>query len=239
VRYAAKIGLVYRKNNFSAGVTITTPSISLFGEGTIAVDILGTNILYKGSSTTILANDRLEKLKANYKSPLSITGGINWGIKKSSFGISFQYYSSIAMGDFSRAAPSAFVRPASLHVSLGSDEFLRLKDAAKSVFNISIGHEFALNPTMTLNFSCRTNNSYYDEALNKSVGIKSEITIWDIYHFTAGTTITRGRSKVSVALLLSTGNDDERKHYSSFTNPDEIDFLQGSTIITNATYSSI
>lgn len=67
-----------------AGLTITTPSIGLFGSGTISADILATNLLYK-ARTTLLANDRQEKIKSTYKSPLSIVAGVNWSKRRSAF----------------------------------------------------------------------------------------------------------------------------------------------------------
>jgi hypothetical protein len=240
VRYAAKLGVNYQDQNFSAGLTVTTPSLGLFGSGTIAADVIGNNIKYKGARTSLLANDRQEKLKSTYKSPLAVTAGINWTIHRSSFGIAVQYYGSTAIYDVLKAKPSAFIRPADLNTSLGgSDEFLRLKEAAKSVFNFAIGYEYLLKPDVILSASLRTDQSYFDKAVNKSVGLKSAVATWGIYHFSAGSTFTRGRSKMSVGLLYSKGSDDSREQNGNLENPNEGNFLQGSTTITKATYSSI
>ncbi len=239
VRYVAKLGINYQDKNFSAGLTINTPSIGIMGSGTIAADVIGTNILFKGARTTLLANDRQEKLKSTFKSPLAVTAGVNWSIRKSSFGIAVQYFGSTGIYDVLKAKPSAFVRPADLNTSLGSEEFLRLKAAAKSVFNFAIGYEYMLKPDVILSASFRTNQSYFDKELNKSVGIKSDVATWDVYHFAAGSTFTRGRSKMSVGLLYSRGTDNSREQNGNLENPDEGNFLQGSTTITKATYSSI
>lgn len=239
-RYAAKFGINYQDKNFSAGLTVTTPSVKLMGSGTIAADVIGNNILYKGARTNVLANDRQEKLKSNYKSPLAVTAGVNWTKRRSSFGIAMQYYGSTALYDVLKASPSAFIRPAELNSSLGgSDEFLRLKAAAKSVFNIAFGYEYSLKPDVLLSASFRTNQSYFDKALNKSVGLTSDITSWNINHFAAGSTFTRGRSKMSVGLLYSVGKDKSREQQGNFEHPEEANFLQGSTTVTKATYSSI
>lgn len=239
LRYAAKLGLNYQDKNFSAGITVTTPSIGIMGSGTIAADVIGTNILFKGSRTSLLANDRQEKLKSKYKSPLSATAGVNWTMNRSSFGIAVQYYGSTKAYDVLQATPSAFVRPAELNASLGSEQFLRLKAAAKSVINVAFGYEYALKPNVILSASFRTNQSYFDKDLNKSVGLKSEVTTWNINHFAAGSTFTRGRSKMTVGLLYSKGTDKSREQLGNLENPSEDNFLQGSTTITKATYSSI
>jgi hypothetical protein len=239
VRYSAKIALAYRKNNFSAGLTVTTPSLGLFGSGTIAADVLGTNMLFNGSRTDLLLNDRQDKLKAGYKSPFSAASGCNWTVRRSSINIAFMYYAGLGVYDILRAQPSAFARPAALYTSLGSDQFLRLKDGAKPVINIALGYEYALKPNMVLDASIRTNQSYYDPDINKSVGIKSEISTWDIYHFTLGTTMTNNRNKISLGIMYSKGIDNARVQDGNLQNPGEGNFLQGSTIITKASYSSI
>jgi hypothetical protein len=240
IRYAAKIGVNYQHKNFGAGLTITTPSVSLSGNGIIAVDIIANNILYNGARTYLLANDRQEKIRSVFKSPVSVAAGINWNLGRSSFGIAAQYYGSIPEYDILRAGPAVFVRPASLNSSLGSDDYLRFKTAAKAVFNIALGYEYILKPTILLNASFRTNQSYYDSRLKNSMGIKSDYTTWDIYHFTAGSTITRSRSKLSIGILFSTGTDDTREEQEdNFNKPKEANFLQGETYITKATYSSI
>ena len=239
IRTSFKAGLNYQDKNFGAGLTFTTPSIGITGNGIIAVDIIGNNILYNGSRTSLLANDRQEKIKSSYKSPFSVTAGMNWNMRRSSFGIAAQYYGGIAVYDILRAGPAVFVRPASLNSSLGSDDFLRFKTAAKSVFNFAVAYEYLFTPAIILNTSFRTNRSYYDKSLKNITGIKADYTSWDIYHFTAGTTITRNRSKVSIGLLFSTGKDGTREQEDNFNKPKEANFLQGDTFITKATYSSI
>jgi hypothetical protein len=239
VRYAPRIGVNYQEGNFSAGLTITLPSISIMGNGTITADIIGNNILYNGSRTSLLANDRQEKLKSTFKSPLAVTAGINWRHNKSSIGVAAQYFGEIGIYDILKAAPSAFVRPAAFNTSLGSEQFLRLKTAAKSVFNIAVGYEYEIRPNLLLSGSIRTNGSYFDNNLLDTKGIRADLTTWDIYHFTAGTTFSRGRSKMTLGLLFSTGTDNSREETGDLTNPDEGNFLQGSSVITKATYSSI
>jgi hypothetical protein len=239
IRYAAKIGLNYQAKNFGAGLTFTTPSVSLTGDGTIFVDIIGNYILYGGSRTDLLANDRQEKIKAHFKSPLSVAAGINWSYQRSSFGIAAQYYGSIAVYDILRAAPAAFVRPASLNSSWGSEDFLRVKTGAKPVFNIEVGYEYLLNRALALNASFYTNQSYFDEQARESPGIKSDYTTWDIYHFTVGGTINRNRSKISIGVLYSTGKDGNRVEDDNLNKPRESNFLQGEPFITSATGQSI
>jgi hypothetical protein len=239
VRYQAKIGLAYEKKNFSAGITISAPSLNIFGSGVIAVDLIGNNMKIDNSRTDFLANDRQDKLKSKYKSPVSVSGGINWTANRNYFGLAVQYFGKVAAYDVMQAKPSAFVRPASLYDKLQSDQYLRVKVAAKNVLNVAIGYEHNLNEGVSITASFRTNNSYFDKSLKDEVGLKPEFTSWNIYHMAGGVTLSKGRNQLSLGLLYSFGSDKNRAIDNNLENPSEDNFLQGATTITKATYSSI
>lgn len=238
VRFAPKVGIAYEKDNFSAGLTVSAPAINLFGKGNIAVDLIGNNIDTDSGRINFLGNDSQEKLKTNYRSPFSVSAGINYDLRQSSFGISLQYFAGIGVYDVMRANPSAFVRPAALNSDLTSDQYLRLKSGAKPVFNVALGYEYRLKETLSVLGSFRTDMSYFDTDVKNATGIKSEITTWNIYHFNAGVIVTRGRSQISVGLLTSFGSDKNRSQDGNLDNPSEENYLQGSTTIVGAKYFS-
>ena len=240
VRYAAKVGVTYRTSGWSWGLTLTTPSVRIMGNGTVAADVSVHNLKLNGTDRVEgLASDRQAKLKSIYKSPLSIAAGVNHTKERSAWGLSMQYYSSVGVYDILRAMPSAFVRPAELYTHLGSDEFLRVKSAARPVFNVALGYEYLLNEKVSLLASMRNDMSYYDNDLTEERGIKTNISSWDIYHFVAGATIHHEQSSLSVGLLFSTGKNDAYKQEGNLGNPSEGNLLQGSTTITKATFRSI
>ncbi|WP_336515352.1 hypothetical protein [Pollutibacter soli] len=238
VRFAPKIGIAYEKNNLSAGLTVSTPALNLFGKGSIGIDIIGNNIDTDTGRINFLGNDSQEKLKTKYKSPFSVSAGVNYDLQKSSLGISLQYFGGIGVYDVMRAAPSAFVRPASLNQDLTSDQYLRLKSGARSVFNVAVGYEYRFSETLSMLASFRTDMSYFDQDVKESIGIKSEITTWNIFHFNTGVIISRGRSQLSIGLLTSFGSDKNRSQEGNLDNPSEENYLQGSTTIVGANYFS-
>jgi hypothetical protein len=235
----AKLGLNYRTTRFSAGLTVNTPSINIMGTGSIAADVLGSNIMYDGKRTALLANDRQEDLKTRYKSPLAVAAGVNYIGRKSAIGLAVQYFTAIDEYNVMKAEPAAFVRPGSLYPDLGSDKFLMLKTSAKPVFNIAVGYEYAAKPELIISGSFRTNQSFHDEDLEKSVAIKSEVSSWDIYHYTLGSTFIAGRSKLTLGVLYSHGVDKNSQQDGILDNPEEVNLLRGQTIITKAAYNSI
>ncbi len=237
-RYAAKIGLAYTKGNWDVGLTLTTPSLTLYGKGNVSSDITANDILFNGVRRDIYANDSQEKLKTNFKAPLKIGSGINYRKGKSVIGISGEYCGAVEVYDVITAKPGAFVRPPELAPNFGSENYLRVKSAAKSVLNLAIGYEYKLKETMSLMFGLRTDNSWYDSTIRKETGIKPEITTWDIYHFSGGVSIVKGRSTISLGLLLGVGGDDNYAQGNNLGQPSEGNFLQGLTTITKANYSS-
>jgi hypothetical protein len=237
-RYAAKVGLAYTSQNWDWGLTFTTPSATIYGKGKVSSDITANDILFNGVRRDIYANDAQEKLKANFKAPLKIGSGINFRKGKNVFGISAEYCGAMEIYDVIKANPGAFVRPPELAPSFGSENFLRVRSAAKSVVNLAIGFEHKLKDNLSLMFGLRTDNSWYDSTINSVTGIKPEITTWDIYHFSGGVSLVRGRSTISLGILLGVGGDDNYYQGNNLGQPSEGNFLQGFTTITNASYSS-
>jgi len=239
VRYAAKLGMVYQLGKWSTGLTITSPSLNLFGNGTVAANVAARNLkLIDENRISGVATDRQAKLKSKYKSPFSVALGTNYSGKNSSFGIAAQYYAGVDMYNILDPVPGSFVRPAELAPQLQSDQFLRIRSAAKSVLNVAVGYEYIVDESLSILASARNDMSYFDEDLNNGPGIKSSISSWNIYHFTAGVTLKRKNSSLSLGLLYSTGGDNRYEQAGAF-NPDDLDLVEGTTTITNANYSNI
>lgn len=240
LRYAAKIGVAYQKNKFSMGLTFTTPGLKILGTGTVGADLTASNIQLAGQPRRdVLADDRQVKLKTVYHAPFSFSAGFNIGLKRSLVGFSTQYYGSESIYDNLRGNPSAFVRPASVYAALGSENFLRVKTGARAVLNVAVAYEYYVQEGLSLHISLHNDMSYYDKDLATTIGIKPDITTWDIYHVAAGATIKRGRSSISTGLLYSRGTDPKHEQQGNLSKPSEDNFLQGVTTIAKASYSSI
>ncbi len=238
VRYAAKLGVVYQNDPWSVGLTLTTPSLNLFGQGTVASNIAVRNLkLIDENRISGVATARQAELKTKYKSPFSVALGTNYTFGRSHIGVAAQYYAGIDIYDVMEPAPGSFVRPIDLAPQLQSDEFLRLQSAAESVLNIAIGYEYKLSESLSILGGLRNDMSYYNEDLNESAGIKPTISSWDIYHFSGGVTLNRKNSSLSLGLLLSSGSNDSYEQSGSF-DPENPDLVAGSTTITKATYSN-
>ena len=238
VRYAAKLGVVYQKDKWDVGLTLTTPSLNLFGQGSVASNIAIRNLkVIDDNRISGVASARQAELKTKFKSPFSVALGTNYSFGRSHLGVAVQYFASTDIYDVMEPAPGSFVRPIDLAPQLQSDEFLSLQAAAESVFNIAVGYEYEVSESLSILGGLRTDMSYYNEDLNDVAGIKPTISDWDIYHFTGGVTFNRKNSSLSLGLLLSGGTNDSYEQTGSF-DPENPDLVAGSTTITKATYSS-
>ena len=241
VRFQPKLGFSYEKGKWQAGITIAPPSLNLFGKGSVGFDATATNIKPANQTSRIdfVANDRQEKLKTKYKSPFSVSAGVGYTGGRSHIELAAQYFASIDMYPVINAKASAFARPADAYPDITSDQYLRVLTSAEPVFNVGIAYEYILKPSLILYISARNDQSYFDKAINEQTGIKPDISSWDIYHFVAGTTISKGRSSISVGLTAAFGSDNHREQTGSIDNDTESNFFRGTTTITKASYSSI
>ena len=239
IRYIAKLGVVYQKDNWDLGLTITTPSLNLFGNGTVASNIAVRNLkLIDENRISGVATDRQAELKTTYKSPFSVALGANHSFNRSQLGVAVQYFAGIDIYDIMKPSPGSFVRPIDLAPQLQSDEFLRIQSGAEAVFNVALGYEYRVSDSFSVLGGFRTDMSYFDEALKDGAGIKPTISNWDIYHFSGGVTLNRKNSSLSLGLLLSSGVNDSYEQTGGF-DPENPDLVEGTTTISKATYSNI
>jgi hypothetical protein len=238
LRYSAKIGIGWQGDRFSAGATLTTPGLKIYGTGTVGADYTGTNILYNGTRQDVLADGLQPKLPSTYKYPLSVSAGFSWKFYRSTLAFSGQYFGSEAPYDMLRAAPADFIRPAGAFPELGADQFLRVKEAAKPVWNGVVGYEQALSSTVTLQGSFRNDMSYHDKGIDTVRGIKPDITTWNIYTFSIGTAIQKGKSLITIGITGSFGTDNAYAEQGNYSVPTDDNFLRGATTITKASFRS-
>lgn len=240
LRYAARAGVAYRQGNWSAGLTVTSPSLSLLGKGTLAADLSIQNLkLDNPDRSDGYGSDRQEKLESTYKAPFSVAAGLQYRFPKAQLGLAAEYFGSIDQYAMLRAEPAEFFRYGNFGNGRRSEDLLLLLNGAEPVFNLVIGYEYLLNERWNLYASARSDMSYLDESINQTEGFKATISSWDIYHFVLGTTLLKDRSSLSLGLLYSTGTNNDHAESGSYENATEGDLLEGVSTITTAHYQSI
>ncbi|MEK6479156.1 hypothetical protein WJR50_16540 [Catalinimonas sp. 4WD22] len=240
VRYAAKLGIAYQNTAWKLGLTLTTPSLGLFGSGTLAADITAQNMKLGGDTRVNgFASDRQEELKTSFRSPFSVAAGAEYNFQRAMLAFSVQYFGAVDTYDIIRSTPADFVRYGTFGSSLGSEDLLVVLGGARPVLNAVLAYEYQWNEQLSFSMSFRNDMSYLDNTLSDQRGYKTTISSWDIYHLVGGTTIKRERSSMSIGLLLSTGNNNAHEERGAIGTPAEVNLIQGITTITKANYSSI
>ncbi|WP_194768815.1 hypothetical protein [Tamlana sp. I1] len=240
IRYALKLGLTYKKDKLNLGLTLTTPSLNIGGNGTVASDIVATNVkINSGDRISGIATDRQSELKTTYKSPFSIAGGINYDFTRSSLGIAAQYFAGIDEYTIMNPVADTYVRPDNLAPNITSDTFLSTPVSATSVFNVAIGYEYELNSKYSILASMRNNMSSFDPSVKENKGIVTHLSSWNIVHFVSGVIINRENSSLSLGLLYALASTQNYHQNGNLSNPDEINILEGATNITDAKYNSL
>ncbi|MBN3583085.1 hypothetical protein JYB64_11865 [Algoriphagus aestuarii] len=240
VRSAIKAGINYQKESLGYGLTITSPGISILGTGTVAKDLTLVNLKPPGSDTRVsaFASDRQEKLKAKYKSPLEIGAGFHKRFNQSQLSLNVTYFGSISAYHVIDAEPGTFIRPGGDELGVGSEQFLNVETAMKSVTNVALGYENRVKEGLTLMGSFRTDFSYYNPDLIYSNQLVTEFTQWDIYHISFGGIIDKQRSSLTLGLVYSFGNTNEFYQDNSFNESNVSTPLDGTLVITKANYSN-
>ncbi len=238
-RYIPKLGLQWKKGPLSLGLTLTLPSVGLYGRGSIGADITVQNVLIDSIRRDLLANDRQQNLKATYRSPLSVAAGMNYDWSRSHLGLTLEYFARQSPYVMLRAKPAPFVRPDSLYPELSSNRFLVAYGAARPVLNVAVGYEYALSPRYVINTSFRTNFSAYDKRIDTLSAIRPEWSSWNLYHLTLGGTLKLGKNQITLGVTTSYGVDNHRNQDGYLGEPTEENLMQGVITVTRARYLGI
>lgn len=239
VRYMPKLGLAYSGANWSWGATVTGPGVRVLGTGAVGVDLVATNVkVGTEPRQTVAANNRQTKLKSYFKSPYSVATGFELHLGKMRYLASAQYFGKQSIFSIMHGTNPPYVNPTSAAILVNNGDLLQVQSAARAVVNIAVGLERDLNERWRLAASVRSNPSYYDPALLQATGIKPDITTWDLYHASAGVTIRKERSSMSLGLTAGFGRDNDRSD-QYLPLPQETNFFKSPISTTQATYTSL
>ena len=241
VRLLWKGGVSVDCNPVKIGLTVTTPSIDLFGDGTSAGDLTVTNVDIDGDGLpdTFVADDRQDDLDAEIRSPLSIAAGLDWQITDQTvIAVTGEWFTALGAYDVMTPEARDFIRPPGVATGLfNSQDFLTVLDAADDVFNVALAVEHSFTETLKGILSFRTD--YSNGASIAEQGKDRGITDWNVYHVTVGGTYRRERSELALGLVYSFADKDDAQQVVNFDNPSEDTFLFGRPGSASANYDAL
>ncbi len=205
IRVLAKFGLSYIAGRLKYGLTLTTPSIGIFGRGSIQRE--NSNIVVSENPADLMKNfmiaDRKTDAKTIYKHPLSIALGVDYRSPKTRLAVSAEYFSRISSYHLMQPDAEPFLYPPTYLDSVDFkpmiDNYLHIENASKSVFNVAVGFSHAIYKQLTLLLGASTDFSSYDLP-NEANELLHGFSNWDIYHLSAGMSYHKQKHIVSFGL---------------------------------------
>ncbi|HRJ78512.1 MAG TPA: hypothetical protein PLF37_08340 [Planctomycetota bacterium] len=227
VRSLLKAGLAFDIGFFKAGVTVTTPSLSLFGSGTVSGQYTVNDLDTDGNGTgeSLAIDDRQEGLSAQFRSSWAFGFGVEYTAPTyTRIALAVDWY--LPVGEY------AVMRPASKNPIVGipgvadSRKAFQVLDQRRGALNVAAGIQQKFTDTISGAFSFRTDFTVKKEI--DSEGFTLGATGWNLYHLATGLIFNTGRSEFSAGIQFSIGAGQFEQPVN-FTNVRESKLLTGDT----------
>jgi hypothetical protein len=190
-RALLKAGLGFNLNPLTLGVTITTPSLNLFGSGSV-----GTHLFASGIDTNKFNSNYQEEVKSEFNSSWAIGIGGAYRLGKTIFHLSAEWYDAITKFNVLDTEP---------YLSQSSGETLTndLTHEAKSIVNFGAGFDYFASDSLIFSLSLTTDFSAYVENTTTNL---APYSAWDLIHIAGGSTFNVWKSELTVGVVYSFGS---------------------------------
>ncbi len=190
-RALLKAGIGFNLNPITFGVTATTPSLNLFGTGSV-----GTHLFASGFDTNSFESNYQEEVKSEFNSSWAIGVGGAYRIGKTILHLSAEWYDAIAKFNVLDTEP---YEAQSSGENLTND----LTHEAKSVINFGLGMDYFA--TDSLIFSLSVTSDFSASVDNPTTNL-APYSAWDLIHISGGSTFNVWKSELTVGVVYSFGS---------------------------------
>ena len=172
-----KVGVAGQWQGWSIGLTVTTPSVNLFGSGEVEVNqtLAGVDIDGDGVPDPFFVADFQDGVRARYRSPFSAAMGASRTFGSTRVHLTSEWFAKV--GSSSVLDPGRFPGQ-----STGDTVDVTVSQELDPVINVALGVEHRLTPSTAFYGSVRTDRS----GRSVSADVNTGITSWNIYFFSAG-----------------------------------------------------
>jgi hypothetical protein len=190
-RSLLKAGLGFNLNPLTLGVTVTTPSLNLFGTGSV-----GTHLFVSGIDTNMFNSNYQEEVKSEFNSSWAAGIGCAYRLGKTIFHLSAEWYDAISRFNVLDTEP---------YESQSSGETLTndLTHEAKSLINFGLGMDYFASDSLIFSLSVTSDFSAYVDNTTSNLAAYSA---WDLIHIAAGSTFNFFKSEITVGVVYSFGS---------------------------------
>lgn len=191
-----KIGLAFDLDRITLGLTLTTPSLKLYGTGSSGVNssVVGLDLDGDGAADDFMAAAYSNRQPASFRTPLSLAAGATFKLRN------FRVYGSAEW--FARVRPYTVVDAAEFEAqTTGELLSIDVSHELAPVLNTGIGLEYA----HSLRFKSYV--SYTTDRSAKKPGTETNLSLtdWDIHHLIAGAEVAVKNSALTFGLGYSFG----------------------------------
>jgi hypothetical protein len=224
-----KLGLHWTAGKWDLGLTLASPTFSIFGSGRISADYSLTNIRV-GSDMSVprqnfLANGQIEDIKARYKYPFIIQAGASRAFGHTRIYGSFGWYGSLSKYTVMDPGNASFLQPANNSNILQTSRILKISSQNRSIWNASLAVDHALGERNHLLLSVRTDNHYGVDGFEQGQYLVTKL--WNNYHITVGNQRQFAKSTLIFGVRFNYGSNPDYPQPISFVDPSEGNFLGG------------
>lgn len=227
VRILWKAGIGFTFESIRFGLTLTTPSINIFGSGEADINLNSSGVDIDGDylNDEFLVSNYQKDLPSTYKSSFAIGLGIYYRFSDFKIHLASEYYSKV---------PQFNVLTSNQFQSQTTDFLLtnNLIHALKPIFNFGLGLEYYISKRVTTFGAFVTDYS----ALDEEERTNHSVSVWDFYHITGGASLTFEKMEITFGLSLALAGDEISIPMIPLTPNDEIEFIYA---LQNAEISSL
>jgi hypothetical protein len=201
----AKFGFAWFNGPWKLGVTLTTPSVGLYGKGDTKRE--NSHIVVSKNPEDLTDNYLIMELqsgvKANYKHPLSIAWGVDYHLPKTRIALFAEYFFGIDVYHLMKTSATPFVYPPSLLDTASVNEqlstYLNIDKAAKPVFNAGIGISQTVYKNISVLLGANTDYSCY-KPVKETNELLFGLGNWHLYHVSGGLSYRKQKHLLSLGL---------------------------------------
>jgi hypothetical protein len=180
-RLVWKLGVGVDLDPLTLGLTVTTPSVNLFGKGSAFVSYSGgaAGTLPDTARKSQLVASNQEDVAARYKTSWAIGAGLGYRLGKSRIHFSAEWYAPVAL--FRVLETSSFIGQ-----SDGKQYAAEITTEMKAVLNAGLGFQYTLSPTLSLFTSIVTDFSNVPPGTSGNLALSP----WDLLHYSLGAVLS-------------------------------------------------
>jgi hypothetical protein len=195
-----KLGATLDYADVSMGLTVTTPGLRFYSDGSSGVNITATGIDLGGSDDAVMAVDYASGISSEYHTPVSLGFGATYLVGKTKVHLSAEWFGGVDR--------YAVIDAADFTAQSGGDTLSnRVTHELDSVINYGVGLEHSFKETFQIYGGFATDYSARKEGTTTNLSI----TDWDIYSITGGAAFSYKRFQATLGLGYSWGSSPRQR----------------------------